>query len=180
MAKETIIYDTGKMPVDLSGNEIWMGGDMRFEEGVCTFEFLGWSNVEGQKKQIDLNFKILNGPETDDPTKKDANKDKTLRRRFTIDNTGSMNFMKAVYHTIGGPECFVAGKPELNIVGHTIFKARIFDKPYMKKDAKTGQETERHGYDIDLNTVVVVRKGRGDSAAQGANAAQGGAFAPVQ
>ncbi len=178
MAKEQVIYDTGKMPVDLSNNEIWMGGDMHFEEGICTFEFLGWSNVDGQKKQVDLNFKILNGPETDDPERKDANKDKVLRRRFTVDNTGSMNFMKAVYHTMGGPECFVAGKPELNIVGHTIFKARLFDKPYMRKD-KSGQEVERHGYDIDLNTVVVVRKGRGDSSTTSAGA-QGGAFAPVQ
>jgi hypothetical protein len=175
MADKEQIYSSGKIPVDLSGNESWMGGDINYALGTCTFKVLGYSNVNGPKKQIFMVHQILAGPETTDDTK-DANKGKRFRRVFTMDKTESLNFLKAYCTTIGGPDGLVAGRPNMDVIAGTVFKANLFDKPYMKK--VNGQDVERHGFDFDLNTVEIISRGNG--AAANASSGGSGGFAPVQ
>lgn len=165
MAKNEKIFTKGIIPIDLSENEAWLGGQMTYELGVCTFKVTGYTSGQQGKKQIGWVHELLAGPEG----KGDGmmNKGKTMTRIFALDKKETKNFLKGYVEAVGGKAAFVGGKPNADMLVGAIFKANIFSREAEVPDKKDPtKRVVRTFFEFDMNTIEVLERPKAAESAQ--------------
>jgi len=175
MAEKEQWITNGRLPVDVSADEMIHSGPITYDPGMCRFKCLGWyNNPKGKGKSVVMGFLITDGPDD-----RHSNKGRTYRKTYNLEvGSKSRGFYRALVHGIAGEKGFVKGEVDFGVIGGAEFDAMLFEKDSTYEDKKTGQMKTGKNYEIDDTTIKNVKLGNG-VAAGGGTSGGGGGFEPA-